>query len=103
MALELVWMASCQTVMAGAVPGADAAEFADRMTTPREMERLYSEGAKVVTVIAGDFNTDPTDARFASEQTFSLLRQDFECAWENIPLAERVTLPAKGRYPDASF
>jgi len=68
-----------------------------------EMERLYSGGAKVVTVIAGDFNTDPTDARFASEQTFSLLRENFEWAWENVPLAYRVTLPAKGRYPEASF
>jgi endonuclease/exonuclease/phosphatase family metal-dependent hydrolase len=68
-----------------------------------EMERLYSKGAKVVTVIAGDFNTDPTDSRFASEQTFTLLRQKFEWTWENVPLAERVTLPARDRYPDASF
>ena len=26
-------------------------------------------------VIAGDFNIDPTDARFASEATFALLRE----------------------------
>jgi endonuclease/exonuclease/phosphatase family metal-dependent hydrolase len=69
-----------------------------------EMETLYSKGAKVVIVIAGDFNTDPTDARFASEQTFALLRKTgFLWAWENIPLSERVTIPAKRRYPDASF
>jgi endonuclease/exonuclease/phosphatase family metal-dependent hydrolase len=68
-----------------------------------EMERLYSTDAKVVTVIAGDFNTDPTDPRFAEEKTFGMLRQKFEWAWENVPLSERVTLPAKGRYPDASF
>jgi endonuclease/exonuclease/phosphatase family metal-dependent hydrolase len=69
------------------------------------MEKLYSaQGAKIVTVIAGDFNTDPTDPRFASEQTFALLRKTgFLWAWENIPLSERVTIPAKGRYPDASF
>ena len=24
-------------------------------------------------------------------------------SWENVPLSERVTLPANGRYPDASF
>ena len=30
-----------------------------------EMERLYSTHAKAVTVIAGDFNTDPTDPRLA--------------------------------------
>jgi hypothetical protein len=27
----------------------------------------------------------------------------FEWAWKNVSLAERVTLPANGRYPDASF
>ena len=68
-----------------------------------EMESLYSKGDKVVTIIAGDFNTDPTDPRFASEQTFALLRENFEWAWENVPPEERITLPAKGRYPDASF
>ena len=67
------------------------------------MERLYSKGGKVVTMLAGDFNTDPTDPRFASEQTISILREKFEWAWENVPLSDRVTLPAKGRYPDASF
>jgi endonuclease/exonuclease/phosphatase family metal-dependent hydrolase len=66
-----------------------------------EMERAYSGSAKVVTVLAGDFNTDPTDARFASEGTFVLLREKFIWAWENIPLSERVTNPANGRYPDA--
>ena len=68
-----------------------------------EMERLYSKGAKVVMIIAGDFNTDPTDPRFASEATFTLLREKFVWAWEDVPLSERVTLPAKGRYPDACF
>ena len=32
-----------------------------------------------------------------------MLRQKFEWAWENVPLSECVTLPANGRYPDASF
>ena len=68
-----------------------------------EMESAYSVGAKIVTVIAGDFNTDPTDARFASEGTFTLLREKFIWAWENIPLSGRVTNPASGRYPDACF
>ena len=54
-------------------------------------------------VIAGDFNIDPTDARFASEATFALLREKFVWSWENVPLSERVTNPAKGRYPDACF
>ena len=67
------------------------------------MESAYSGSAKIVTVIAGDFNTDPTDARFASEETFAMLREKFVWAWENVPLSERVTNPAKGRYPDACF
>ena len=68
-----------------------------------EMENAYSGSAKVVTVIAGDFNTDPTDARFATEKTFALLREKFVWSWENVPLSERVTNPAKDRYPDACF
>jgi endonuclease/exonuclease/phosphatase family metal-dependent hydrolase len=68
-----------------------------------EMERVYSQNAKIVTVIAGDFNTDPTDARFASEGTFALLREEFVWSWEKVPLSDRVTNPAKGRYPDACF
>ena len=53
------------------------------------MESAYSGGAKVVTIVAGDFNTDPTDARFPSEKTFALLKEKFAWAWENIPLSER--------------
>ena len=50
-----------------------------------------------------DFNTDPTDPRFASEKTFAFLKEKLVWTWENDPLAERVTNPAKGRYPDACF
>jgi endonuclease/exonuclease/phosphatase family metal-dependent hydrolase len=90
--------------------GDDAANIAKREEAARqllkhvaEMESAYSGGAKVVTVIAGDFNTDPTDARFATEGTFALLKEKFVWSWENVPLSERVTNPAKGRYPDACF
>jgi hypothetical protein len=67
------------------------------LTHGAEMESAYSGSAKIVTIIAGDFNTDPTDARFASEETFALLREKFVWSWENVPLSERVTNPAKGR------
>jgi hypothetical protein len=30
----------------------------------------------------GDFNTDPTDARFAFEGTFAVLREKFAWSWE---------------------
>ena len=40
---------------------------------------------------------------FATEETFALLREKFVWCWENVPLSDRVTNPAKGRYPDACF
>jgi endonuclease/exonuclease/phosphatase family metal-dependent hydrolase len=90
--------------------GDDAANIAKREEAARqllkhvaEMESAYSGGAKVVTIVAGDFNTDPTDARFASEKTFMLLKEQFVWSWEDVPLPERVTNPANGRYPDACF
>ena len=62
-----------------------------------QMETLYSKSEGVVTVIAGDFNTDSTDPRFASEQTFALLRAaGFAWAWEGIPLPEHVTPSGEG-------
>jgi hypothetical protein len=57
------------------------------------MESLYSKDAKVVTIIAGDFNTDPTEPRFVSEQTFSMLRDKFEWTWVNVPLAVKRGQP----------
>ena len=73
------------------------------LTHVAEMERLYSASPRIVTIIAGDFNTDPTDPRFATEKTFALLTEKFSWAWEGVPLPKRVTNPAKGRYPDACF
>ena len=73
------------------------------LTHVAEMESVYSGSAKVVTIVAGDFNTDPMDARLASEKTFELLKEKFIWSWENVPLMERITNPAKGRYPDTCF
>jgi endonuclease/exonuclease/phosphatase family metal-dependent hydrolase len=69
------------------------------------MEKLYSaQDIKTVTVIAGDFNTDASDRRFAHEQTTRLLQEEyFRWSWDNVALSERVTVPSDGRYPDASF
>ena len=87
--------------------GDDAANIAKREEAARQllkhvaaMESAYSVTTKVVTIVAGDFNTDP---RFASERTFAFLRERFAWAWENVPLSDRVTNPAKARYPDARF
>ena len=61
------------------------------LTHVTEMEKLYSTEARIVTVIAGDFNTDSTDPRFATERTFEHLQEyGFHWAWEAVPLNERV-------------
>ena len=38
-----------------------------------------------------------------TEETFASLTEKFVWSWEKVPLSERVTNPAKGRYPDACF
>jgi len=67
------------------------------------MEKTYSTIGKVSVVVGGDFNTTPDDPRFASDQTFPLLRKSFSWCWEKIPPGNRVTIPGHGRYPDATF
>jgi hypothetical protein len=64
-----------------------------------EMERAYSGSAKVVTVLAGDFNTDPTDARFASEGTFVLLREKFILGVGKYPAIGTRDKPGKWPLP----
>ncbi len=69
-----------------------------------EMKALYGQRFQVAVVIAGDFNTDPTDPQFAEDKTFDVFKQaGFEWAWANVPRESRVTHPSKGRYPDATF
>jgi hypothetical protein len=72
------------------------------LTLPK-WRTLIPGSANIVTIIAGDFNTDPTDARFAAERTFAMLKEEFVWSWENVSLTKRVTNPAKGRYAGACF
>ena len=70
----------------------------------KAMEALYGKQGPVAVVVAGDFNTDPTDPQFAGENTFDVLTQaGFQWAWQNTPREKRVTHPGRGRYPDATF
>lgn len=59
------------------------------------------------TIIAGDFNTDDPDSPAAlspGEQSFQMLRKaGFAWGFESIAHEDRITCPAKGRYPAASF
>jgi endonuclease/exonuclease/phosphatase family metal-dependent hydrolase len=67
-----------------------------------KMEEAYRPVAAAV--ICGDFNTDPTGGQFAEEKTFNILESaGFIWPWRNTPLAERITLPSSGRFPDACF
>lgn len=58
-------------------------------------------------VIGGDFNTDDPDspeAQSPGERTFSILRKaGFHWSFEGVSHKGRVTCPAKGPYPAASF
>ena len=67
-----------------------------------EMERLYSKVEKVVTILAVT-STSTRPIRGLHRSRPLRLREKFGWAWERVPLSERVTLPANGRYPDAGF
>lgn len=58
-------------------------------------------------IVGGDFNTDDPDQPNASspgEKTFGTLKKaGFSWAFEGIPHADRITCPAKGKYPPACF
>jgi endonuclease/exonuclease/phosphatase family metal-dependent hydrolase len=55
-------------------------------------------------VICGDFNTDSINRDVPSERTFKLfLESGFFWSFEGVPHNLRITCPAKGRYPAASF
>jgi endonuclease/exonuclease/phosphatase family metal-dependent hydrolase len=72
------------------------------VTHVKQMELAYKPIA--ATIVCGDFNTDPTDARFSQERTFDIFREaGFRWPWDGRPLASRVTLPASGSFPDACF
>ena len=66
---------------------------------------LAAQGAKeIIIVIAGDFNTDPGDKRFAPENTSKILIESgLGWTWDTVPFENRITWAADGRYPDACF
>jgi endonuclease/exonuclease/phosphatase family metal-dependent hydrolase len=56
------------------------------------------------TIVAGDFNTTKDQLEFASEKTLDIFEENgFLSGFESLPLAKRVTIEGKGRYPDATF
>lgn len=68
-----------------------------------KVSSVVSNGLEVV-IIAGDFNTTLDQLEFSSEKTLTVFqRNGFTSGFENVPLAQRVTIPSKGQYPDATF
>ena len=70
----------------------------------KAMEEAYGKLGSISWIVGGDFNTAPDDPRFKGEKTVSMLTSSgFLWAWQNIPFADRTTMPADKRYPAASF
>lgn len=60
--------------------------------------------APVSAIIGGDFNTDPHQPRFREERTITALEAlGFASPLRHLPLGDRTTLPAEGRYEAATF
>ena len=68
-----------------------------------EMEPLYGERLKRV-VVAGDFNTNEDEETFVSESTLrSFYGAHFRNCFSGRRKHQRITRPASGGYPDATF
>ena len=57
-----------------------------------------------VVIVGGDFNTTLDQNEFASERTLTIFKENqFESGYEGVDSKQRITIPGKGRYPDATF
>lgn len=75
----------------------------DAMEQLLEHARLQA-GQDEPVVVAGDFNTSKEQVSLAADTTLlKIERAGFFWAFEGIPLDQRITIPGKGRYPDACF
>jgi hypothetical protein len=60
--------------------------------------------AKEGVVVVGDFNTSKEQVNLASDTTLAKIEKaGFFWTFEGIPLQHRITIPGKGKYPDACF
>jgi endonuclease/exonuclease/phosphatase (EEP) superfamily protein YafD len=70
----------------------------------KAMNEAYGRLGSITWVVGGDYNTAPDDTRFKAEKTTqTLTSMGLKWCWENIPLAQRVTLPPDARFPAACF
>jgi endonuclease/exonuclease/phosphatase family metal-dependent hydrolase len=69
-----------------------------------EMVGLYSKRGTVAVIVAGDMNTSLDDPRFQPEQTLRAFQKaGLHWAYDGVPMAQRVTIPASGPFPDNCF
>ncbi len=55
-------------------------------------------------VVVGDFNTSKEQVNLAGDTTLKKIEAaGFFWTFEGIPLEHRITIPGKGKYPDACF
>jgi endonuclease/exonuclease/phosphatase (EEP) superfamily protein YafD len=70
----------------------------------KAMDSAYGKLGALSWIVGGDFNTAPDDPRFAREKTMrALTGNGLAWSWQNIPFANRVSLPADKLYPAACF
>jgi endonuclease/exonuclease/phosphatase family metal-dependent hydrolase len=68
------------------------------------MTTLYGIRGKVAVLVGGDFNTSLDDPRFRSDGSLrAILGAGLEWVHVDTAPSKRVTLPASGPYPDATF
>jgi endonuclease/exonuclease/phosphatase family metal-dependent hydrolase len=57
-----------------------------------------------VVIVGGDFNTTLDQNEFASERTLTIFADNqFESGYEGVDSKQRITIPGKSKYPDATF
>ncbi len=81
---------------------------AENVAKRRAMMEQALAAAKAVSadkvVIAGDFNADRFQAKFAADGIFSMLEAEgFSDGWDGAAAGERGTHPGGGRYPDSTL
>jgi endonuclease/exonuclease/phosphatase family metal-dependent hydrolase len=67
-------------------------------------ERFEKEGKEFFAVIGGDFNSDPTNEKWAEDDTLSMMQDaGFRWAGQGVDHKELISWLTDGRYPDAVF
>ena len=70
----------------------------------KAMAEAYKQLGTLSWIVGGDFNTAPDDKRFAAEKTIrELFSSGLSWSWQDVPVAQRYTVPPDERYPAACF